>query len=293
MTAPSTIPATNAVFGYPRWTELVTFSGGSWSTTYPVTNLGEMPLAKIARSSDCVVTSTKFQGVLSRSVPARLFALVRHSISVAGQYRLTLYSDDALANAVYSGSWTDVWPVAYDMDDVEWEDDYWWSGQYSSLERADRTWITPIWLDRAYSVRSFLLEISDPLNVNSVIDIGLFEVAQGWQVSVDIALPFDVGFEYRTLVEPTLGGSEVFEPRNKPRVNRGELAYLPRDEAFSKAFEMMAQHDLHVPLLFFPHPDEPKHWLRTTYLARINDPGLMSYANPMRNRVPISLKEII
>jgi hypothetical protein len=61
-----------AVFGWPRWTGDVTWSGGSWLAGYPLANLGVLPLARVARSTNDDLASTQVIGTFSaaRSVRA-------------------------------------------------------------------------------------------------------------------------------------------------------------------------------------------------------------------------------
>lgn len=294
MVNPALVVATeNAVFGFPSWTDQVTFAGGSWNTSYPATRLGTLPLSKIARSESAALSSTQFTGVFSKTYPVRLLAFVRHTMSISAQFRLTLYSDTGLTTAIYAGDWEDVWPVVYEPGDLEWEDEAWWDGRYSTLERANTIWTRPIWLDRVYSVGSFRVEISDPLNSAGYVTIGRFEVSMGWQVSIDLAFPTSYGYQMRTVVEAARGGTEYFERLSAPRVVQGAIEYMPRDEAMIRGFEWHRQHDRDRPFLYLPHPEQQKHWLRTAFLARHDDPGLFAYVNVQRQRVPVGLKEVL
>jgi hypothetical protein len=283
----------NAIFGWPRWTDKVTLTGGSWSTDYPRDNLKSLPLARVARTTDDATGSTQVIGTLDKARGVRLFALVRHNLSLAATYRLRLYSDAARLVQIYDSGTTDVWPAVYPASALEWEDDNWWTGTYTADEIAGQQWVRPIWLEQLYLARAFLLEIDDTTNAAGYVEIGLLEVAQGWQTSINMAYGYQEGWRFRSSASEALGGAKYFDRRDKPRVVRGEIPYLPRDEAMARWFEMLRQQDVVEPMLWFPFPDETIHWLRTVFLARLADPGLMSFAVYDRNTVPIALEEML
>lgn len=285
--------AERAIFGWPRWTDKVTLTGGSWNATYPRDNLKTLPLARVARSTDATVSSTQVIGTLDQARGVRLLALVRHNLTLAATFRLRLFSDAARTTQIYDSGVTNVWPAVYPTETLEWEDDNWWTGSYTTAELTGQQWVRPIWLGRLYVARAFELEIADTANPAGYVEIGLLEVAQGWQTTVNMAYGYQEGWRFRSVGVEALGGGMYFDRRDKPRVARGEVNYLPRDEAMARYFEMLRQQDLTDPLLWFPFPDETIHWLRTVWLARLVDPGLMAITVFDRNTVPFALEEIL
>lgn len=282
-----------AVFGWPRWTQDVTWSGGSWQASYPVSNLAILPLARVARSTNATLASTQIIGTLSGPRTVRAMALARHNLGLLGRLRLRLYSDTARTVQVLDTGWFDVWPSAYLPGDLEWEDDNWWTGGPKGTDIVGYAPTRPIWLGASYRVSAFLLEIDDTTNPAGYVEAGLLEVAQGWQVSVNPGADFAEGFRFRTEAAEALGGGKTFDRRDKPRTARGTIEFLPRDEALSQGFEMMRQADLDQPFLWFPQPDETQHWLRTAYVARLVDPGLIAHASAGRSRFPFAVEEVL
>jgi hypothetical protein len=285
--------ATNAIFGFPRHTPDVTWSGGSWETDYPRTNLGTLPLARVARSTDATTASTQVVGTFSRDRPLSLIGIVRHNLSAAATYRLRVYGDAGLSTLVYDSTATDVWPAVYPSETLEWEDDRWWDGKYTDEEIEGYTWTRPIWLGQVYLARAFLLEIFDTANPDGYVEIGLLEVSEGRPVSVNLGYGYQEGWRFRSTGVEAIGGARYFDRRDKPRTVRGEINYLGRNEAMARFFEMQRQQDLDVPLLYFPFPDETVHWLRTAFLATLDDPGPIAYTAKSRNSVPIALREML
>ncbi len=90
-----TAAAWNAIFGWPLWSDVgvsytPTFRAGygSWLAALPLTNLQARELAKVARSSDAALASTRFDIDLGVARACRLVALPKHTISSVGKVRI-------------------------------------------------------------------------------------------------------------------------------------------------------------------------------------------------------------
>jgi hypothetical protein len=281
------------VIGFPRWTQDAAWSGGSWVSAYPAANLGTLPLSRVARSTNLATTSTQFTATLSAPRMLRCFALVRHNITLDGLVRIRTWSDAAATVLTYDSGWIDVWPSTYLPGDLEWEDDNWWVGKYTAVDLQGSNPTRPFWLDGLKEARVIRVEIDDAANPAGYVQIGLFEIAQGWQVSINPVPGYSEGFRFRTEVSDALGGVRHFDRRDKPRVAVGEIADLPRNEALGRGYEFLRQYDIDIPFLWFPFPDEAQHWLRTAFLARNVDPGRIVSALLYRARFTFSVEEVL
>lgn len=287
----------NAVIGIPSWRSEATFSGGDWEEEYPVAMLGVEPLSRVARSKGVSLAATQFVATFATARPIRLLGLVRHNLSLLGRFRVTLYADAARTTVLYAGSWEDCWPPAYPHGSVGWEDDQFWSGVYSSREIEGYVWTRAIWLDAPYIAAAVLIEIDDTTNPAGYVEIGLCEIAQGWQVRRMFDLGASYGFRFRSLAVEADGGVQYFERREKPRRFAGVIKWMLRDEALARAFEHQRQYDIDRPFLWLPQPAVKTHWLRNAFLARNVDPGLFAYAFAGgalgRDSVPLSFEEVL
>ncbi len=281
------------VFGFPRWTPDAAWSGGAWSATYPALNLGLLPINRIARSSNLLTTSTQFTATLSAPRMVRALALVRHNITLDGLIRIRIWSDASATVLTYDSGWIEVWPSTYLPADLEWEDDNWWGGKYTANDLQGSTATRPFWLDGLKEARVIKVEIDDTTNTDGFVQVGLFEIAQGWQVTINPAPGYSEGFRVRSEMTEALGGVRYFDRREKPRVAMGEIAELPRNEAMGRGYEFLRQFDIDTPFLWFPFPDEAQHWLRTAFLARNVDPGRITSALLYRARFPFSVEEVL
>lgn len=285
--------ATKMVVGFPRWTPKFTFSGGSFQAAYPVTNLGVLPLANVARTTNLLAASTQFLATADKPRRIGLLALVRHSLSITAQWRVRIYSDTAATALLYDSGFIDVWPVVYPYAQLEWEDDTYWTGKYTADDLAGYAWTRPLYLNAQYIAGAIRIEITDAANTNGFIDIGAVEIAGGFVAATNFSRSSQFGFRFRTASQEALGGTKYFDRRDKVRVMRGSIDADARDEAMARWFELLRQFDLDIPWFWFPHPDETVHWLRTAYLVRCLDPGLFGYVAGNQNSVPFSVEEVL
>lgn len=282
-----------AVIGFPRLTSRATFSGGSWAAAYPVGNLGILPLAQVARSTNLAAASTIFTATFDRESMVRMLGLVRHNLSTEAKIRIRIFEDVAKTILLADTGTVDVWPEVYPPSELEWEADNFWSGRYSAEEMADYAPTRPFLFEDLYLCRAIEVAITDPTNPAGYVEMGLFEVATGWQVGANYDFGAEYGFRFRSEMTEALGGVRYFERRDKPRVFSGSISYLRRDEALGRGFEMLRRHDIDEPFLWLPNPAEPLHWLRLCFLARNVNPGLLASTFVGRERFPISLEEVL
>jgi len=276
-----------------RWTNKCTFSGGSWNSSYPVSNLNVLPLSKVARSVDLNTANTQFIATLDEQRPVQLIGIANHNLSLDALIRVTLYSDAGLTNLIYDTGWQYVWPSVYTPDQLIWENDNFFSCTYTQDQILDYKPPRVFWLNQVYVPIAIKVEISDATNTSGYTEIGLFEVAQGWQTSVNISYNSQYGFRFRTDSEEALGGVKYFDREDKPTVFQGTINYLPQAEAKAQAFEHFRQMDLDTPFIWILNPDDQINLLRDSFLARNLDPGLITYAAYNANTVPFKFEQVL
>ncbi len=286
---------TNYVLGFEDWTDKVTFSAGSYAAGYPVTNLGVLPLAAVARSADAALASTIIVGTLDKQRPVRLVALCNHNISRQGKYRLRLWSDAVMTDLLYdSGStFIDALPVVFATADLEFEDPRWWDGKYGAEDLDGARPSLAIWLPSRYLARAFKLEIDDTANADLYVQAGYLAVTAGWQVGVNLEYGTQFGWRPRTAVAEADGGVKYFDRKDKPRVLRGQIRYLPRSEALARGYELQRVMDLDRPFFVLRDPTDTLQALRESCLMRHVDLGLMAYAFVGRMTLPLNLEEAL
>ncbi|WP_158282356.1 hypothetical protein, partial [Azospirillum sp. TSO5] len=197
---------------------------------------------------------------------------------------------EILSDLRYDPGWEDVWPEVYG-DTPEWEDEAWWTGKYSSEDLAKwKVKTRPVLLDKVYLFVTATLEFDS----STTLDLGLWEVAKGWQFATNYAPGAQFGFRIRSKSVEHWGGGKGFERLNKPRTFRGQIAMTTFTEAMEQGFEDVFTNDITEPFLWIERPDDPKNWLRTSYLARNTDPGPSSHHQaPGCATIPLAHEEVL
>lgn len=292
-----------AVIGWPSYRKKATFStaaGGSFVAGFPVANMGVLPISQVARSSTAAAADTKFQVTFTSSYPVRMLALIGHNASLGGTFRIKLYSDIGMTTLVKDTGDLEFWPRVYPVGTLEWGDPRFWSGKYSLDQIASYNACTPVWLDRLYQVRAIQVEITDTTNADGYVQIGVMEIATGWQFSLNPDVGAEYGFRARTRVQESIGGPKDFKRLTAPRVWQGTIAYLDRNEALAKGFDFLRDMDLEEPFVWMPRPPSAddaraqEHLLRTCWYARNTELGLMAFATGHdRDRFPVRFEEVV
>lgn len=288
--------AGNAVLGFGRWTPEFSFSagGGAWSALYPPSNLNALPLYLVGRTTSAQPGATRCTATCPQRVPVRLLGLVHHNASVNGRFRLSLYADTALATLLHTTGWQEFWPPAFPLGALPFESRNFWTGKYTQKQIANYMWTRPVWLPRTYLIQGLRLEVNDPLNPAGFFEMGLLDIAQGHQLQINFAPGSEFGFRFRTEEQEALGGVAYPERRDKPRVFRGTVENADHlREVMPFFWEALREHDLDVPMLWHPYPEQRTLWMRTCFLARLRDPGLIAHATAETDRLPILLEEVL
>jgi len=284
----------NAVIGWPRWTEGFTFTAASAAAGWEAANLSSLPLGYVWRSVGLDTAHTWIKGTSATRRRIGMLGLVRHNFSITARHRLRLYADEAMTVPLYDSGWRDVWPVVYRSRDLPWEAPNWWSGKYTAEELSGGVWLLPMWLGgRLYVARGLHWEFADPDNADGYVQVGLCEIAAGWQVSSNFDYDAGEGFRPRTQLTEAMGGCIYPELRDKPRVFQGMVRYMDRDEAMARGFEHQRAADLKIPFLWLPHPGERRHWVREAFLARNKSLGLLAYAAKQAQSLPLNFEEVL
>ena len=279
--------------GWPRRTPDASWSAGSWQAGWPVSNVGTLPIARVARSTNLLAASTRLRATFASPVSLSAIGITRVNLSPAATVQVIVYADTAATSISVDTGVVDFWPETYPLASTEWEDDGWWDGKPTAADLAGATYTRPIFLGQIYLAGAVDVIFSDPANTAGYIEVGHVELSAGFNASYNMGFGFQEGYAVRSTMVEALGGARYFDRRDKPRLLRGEIKYLPRDEAMGRFFDLVRQADVTDPMLVVPFPDEPIHWLRNAGLYRAEDPGLMSLVAYQLQTVPFAFREVL
>lgn len=283
----------NICFGYPnRVDEAVLSSSVAWQATLPLTHLQDRVLSRVARSTG-VGIDPDIAADLGRARRIGAVALARHNLSVGARVRVR--GDDAvdMTTPIYDSGWVDVWPAGMiPLELLEWEEDNFWLGTVSEETRAGYRAPFVHLFDAVYA-QYWRIDISDPLNADGWVQVGRLVIADTWVPEVNYSYGAQLGFEDRSVVAETLGGTEYFDERAKYRSQRLVLDWLTEAEALTSQLDMQRLLGVTRELLVVPNPADLANQPRTAFLARVQRLAPIERNIPGVFRTVIEVKELL
>ncbi len=215
----------------------VTLSAGSWQASAPVSNLANRILATKARSTDATTASTQFRVNLGASRVIQLMGLFGHNCTTAATFRLTA-GNSAGGSDLYDSGWLDVWPAVYLPEDLEWEDDNWWTGVLSEEDREGYPIQLLHLLGQAVRAQHWTVEINDTTNGDGYVEAGYLWLGAVWSPERNYRYGAGLAWEHRSQIEQSLGGVIYVDERSPARVWDFQLEALTDVEAFGTVLEL-------------------------------------------------------
>ncbi|WP_427500811.1 hypothetical protein ACQE3E_15725 [Methylomonas sp. MED-D] len=242
----------NLMLGYGNLIESSdTLSGGSWSTSFPLANVKNRRLAKVARTVDDATGSSWLNIDLGANRTAQCFAAIRTNLSAAGVFRV---------RAAGNGDSTYSVPL-YD------------SGYVSAAA------FTPdliLGLAASISARYWRLEIADSSNPDGYIEIGRIFVGPALAPADNMSYGNHIGYRSRSEVVQTQGGAMIGLRRVGQRQFQFALDWMNEAEAIA-ALELQRVVDITDEVLLIRDRTD------TTYNQQRHFLGQLSELSPIDN----------
>lgn len=280
--------------GLANYADEATLSGGSWMASLPRSNLQSRRLSKVARTSNALATSTKFDIALTKARPVRVLALVAHNLSVSSTVRIV--GDDAadFATPLYDSGAVLMWPAGVIPSDLlEWEDDNFWLGTIS--EEAIAGYRAPfiLLLPSTVTARYWRVEITDAGNSDGWVHIGRLYIANAWTPEYNFQYGADLGFGDVSSFETSLTGEEFFEARRKRRKFKFNLGNLSLAEGYTSALELDRLAGTTGEVLVVADPADTTNAPRRNFLGRLTSLSGLAHQSPMLMSKSYELAEIL
>lgn len=280
-----------ALVGFPRHTQDAFFtSSNSFVPEYPLSNCGQMPFAKVARTNEKSICITALFNDLTL---IELVVICRHNIlNNDAKWSVQVYDDAQASNMLFDTGLLDIWPAVKTESEVDWDGGNWWDRTYTLKEKENTPFYAPVMIPGGLYARRVDVCVETPTQ-EGAIDIGLIEIASALLFDTYPQLGAQHGFRSRSEVIESEGGTEYSERKNKPRVFRGEIPVVEVNQAKSRYFEFQRQADITDPFFWWFNVDDAFNTLRDSYMARHSDIDLMTYATSNYQSIPISFKEVL
>lgn len=231
--------ASKVTICWPNRTDEGTLSGGSWAAGFPLNNLKDTIFKRKARST--AATGVTCSLALPYYARIGVIALAAHNLTSTSTWRVRVYYDLAQTDLMHDSGVISVWPAVYLPEQMEWEDENFWTG----TPRADQIkFFTPLaihFLPDAVSARSIRIDLNDADNPAGYVEIGRLFTGDAWQPGVNMSYGHQHGYTDETAQSRALDGTKYFEPRVPERYFKCALNYLEPEEAYNQILLMQRQ----------------------------------------------------
>lgn len=270
-----------------------TMSGGSWLAGAPLANLQADPpqLSLRARSSNLLLASTKLHIDLgATNIAVRMIGVAVHNLSRDARFRFSGGTTSG-GSQIYTSGWLDAWPAVYLPEDLEWEDDNWWTGRISA-EQADGYPAHGMHDTGAnHLARYWTIEIDDQTNPDGYVELGHLRLGQVWSPEHNFAPGAGFGWEPRDVSDRSLGGVTYSEERPPARVLRIVLRDLSEIEANGAMLDAQRRLGTRTPFWVVQDPDDTARALQRNFLARFRKADPITQAFVDVHEVVLEMEE--
>lgn len=273
----------NVLFCYPdRLLGSSTFpsvlSGGSWNASFPLANLKNKTLSKVARSTNALAASTTWDTDLGTPRNLRLLGLLNSNLSTAATVRWRIYTDSGYTQLVHD---TGALPVPWAALDAEtlvgWRPDFWHALATDQTGRYVRT------------------EIVDTGNAAGYVEFGRAPMMSAWQPQQNIAMGPTFQYDHSdTTIDKVPGGSSYATRRPPRRIQTVALKGITPAEAHQAILEMQRTLGRDGELFFVYDPAEPDFYVRQkSYLCTMRETTPLEYPYFDRYTAGFTLEEVL
>lgn len=283
----------NLTLSYRNYGDTATLSGGSWSGSLPLTNLQNKRLSRVARSTDAVASSTKFNVDLGSDAQSiRLIGLFGHNFSLDATYRIT-GGTTAGGSDLHDSGTLDVWPIVYLPEDLEWEDDNFWLGTISASEIEG--YPVNLIYDTLMNVRAryWTIQITDTANTAGYVQAGRFWIGSQWSPQINYDYGAGFGWEARSDAEYTLGGSLYFDEKPSARIFSFVLANLTESESYGTVLDIQRIIRNDKEILLIPDPEDSMRGFKRNFLGRLRRSDPITQTLFDRHSVAMEVEELL
>lgn len=261
------------LFGFPNRIDSMTLSApaGAFVATLPLALIQTRLISEVARTVDTDPANTQWIMDYERSMSARVFSMINHGASLQARYRVTASNKADFSEIIFTNE-DDVWGGlvngSWNLDELEWENNNFWMGTYSTEEIEGYTPTSIMIFDRVYSARYWKVEILDPTNPKGYFQIGRVFIGPVIAPTLTYQSGSELGYETTTEVEEARGGGEFFDVHEATRVFRFQLANMRGDEAHGVFQEFIRRAGIDQEVLLIADPSDKLNSLRRNFLGR-------------------------
>ena len=251
------------------------FSGGSWTTSLPLSNLYSPSTTKRARSTNAVLTSTQFRVELADTVTVQGIQVISTNLSSSAQYKITWYTNATFTTVDSTTGWISVGGSSIDWTDtaewLEWEDPDFWGGTADILDPDNQGIDIRHNFASPEALHFVKIELDDQANADGFIEVGYLFIGESFVPTYNVAPDPIFNRVSLTTMQQAVGGSQYFNRRGSRKRLQVNWPVLPKEEIFGELEQIIRIHDIDRPVYVDLDPDNQllDSGRTTAFLARI------------------------
>lgn len=202
----------------------VSFAGGSWDSSLPLTNLKTDRLIEVARSTSLSLSSTYFTVDLGTTRETKLICIPKGNFSFSSKWRAR--SADSLSGfgtPTSDTGWIDIFPVIYPYGTLPWGHKSWWTGQMTPEDAENAIMPAVHIFDTPIYSRYWRIDFDDQTNADGYLDLSRLFISPGYQPTYNMNIKASIGIETATQVLTSYGSVDHFLVKSNRRVIRFTL----------------------------------------------------------------------
>lgn len=283
------------LFGWPLVSDTASWSGGSWESALPASNVTHTLLARVARSTDESTPSTQLVCAFAAPQGVSVVALVRHNLSADAEWRVSASATSDFASLTYTSGWRDVWPE-------QWAPNALPAGHPNAATRrltdADIAALDPRRdavhvVEPEHVARYWRIELRDEANPDGFVQIGRAIIAPRYAPSLNFSVGAEFGLNDDTQLGTSLSGVRYYDVRPKGRSFAFSLTNLRESEALSVARDMAEALGRAAQVYVVQAPADAYNLQRRSFLATVRQPSAVTIHAAGYASIPFVLDEVL
>jgi len=282
---------------YQNYADAAVLYGGSYRVDYPLNNVRDLDIGRVARTSNPATSSAVIIADLgaSRLVGGVVVGPTNQSPGSTYRIRASSFSDfstlvydsgiQTVAGSTMNWSNTSLW--------LAWEDPGFWFGIPDVFDLA----LVPVWattiLPTSAFARFWKIEFFDSLNADGYIQFGRLVIGRAWRPAHN----YDYGGEFSC--EPiyrrveAVGGRRTDADLGRRRGYRLTFSNLPDSDLFNDVFRMRQYTGASKQVWVSADPDDSDNFQKRSFLATFKSPPPIVQANLDIGSTVIDCEEVI
>lgn len=281
----------------PNWVDgtfyPVAFSGGSWLPSLPLTNLKNPRFYYKTRSANAFAASTQFMVDLGTLRGIKATSIPQSNVSRVGVVRVRYYLTTDPASIVADSGYRDYWRTMYTWGSLPFEHPSWLDGKITEEERAGYPMPFVHVLESSVIARYVQVEIVDEENEDGYIDLPRLYICPGWEPSTGIQVGARIGYTDPSQEDESLGSILFFDERPGYRTTSITIPFLPYNETFSTAWELIRQLKRTKEMFFSIDPSDDTNLHRWSFPATCREVPQIEFSDELYQTITFELREVV